>query len=87
MNPDEVKWELGVKCGNSRYTTNTKTMQKCCGLTSSENTLKCADSRNNGWKQGYLSIQGKQYCNESSWFDNPSEIIYTVEFAGTYILF
>ena len=45
---------------------NHKTHEAECCLPPGEYTLKCKDSYGDGWHGGYITIDGKNYCENFS---------------------
>ena len=85
-----MSWEIissedtpQTSCSNSKtYTDNRREIETCCARTY-KSTLKCSDQGKNGWNNGYLTINGKPYCQ--NWSGNPEEQIYDLDLAGMSI--
>ena len=83
-NGNETSWRLEGSsrngCSNNgTYRSYSQSKETCC-LKKSSATLRCADSGHNGFEGGYISINGRKFCGDSSWADL---ITYRVETAGT----
>ena len=73
-------------CSNSKkYNDSSTYVETCCARTY-KNILKCLDTGNNGWKGGYLTINGEVYCNNSAWFTNAGETTYQLDLKGRRII-
>ena len=59
----EVSWKLGPCASVKTYGSYTHYPETCC-LQSGQQTLECKDSGGDGWKKGYIEIQGKRYCDK-----------------------
>ena len=57
----ENSWALG-SCSSDTVHENYKTHKEECCLPSGQYTLECKDSAGDGWKGGYIMIDGKTYC-------------------------
>ena len=70
-------------CRNSKIYGNHSTEIETCCLTTYREFLYCQDSGSNGWGGGYITINGVQYCNKSTWDDNKSGKTYQLDLEGT----
>ena len=78
---DEYSWSLGTCSGNQAYGDNMEYTEECC-LNAGVYTLKCKDSNNNGWDNGFIDIQGTKYCEN---FNNGrEEAVEVTVVAGKY---
>ena len=57
----ENSWVIGT-CSSTTAHENHKTHKEECCLPSGQYTLECKDSVGDGWKGGYIMIDGKTYC-------------------------
>ena len=57
----ENSWVLGT-CSSTTVHENHKTHKEECCLPSGQYSLECKDSAGDGWKGGYIKIDGKTYC-------------------------
>ena len=58
---EENSWTLGT-CSNKHVHVSDSTKEDECCLYPGEYTLVCKDSSGNGWHGGYITINGKNYC-------------------------
>ena len=63
-------WSLGNCSSNQMFDSHMTQTTSCC-LTVGNYTLKCMDSGGDGWSGGFITVQGKKYCEH---FDTGSEI-------------
>ena len=61
----ENSWTLDT-CSNTSPHVNYATADAECCLPPGEYTLTCKDSKGNGWHGGYVTINGKNYCENFS---------------------
>ena len=62
----ETSWFLGNCNSNQTYENNQNYSKSCC-LDRGKYNLRCLDSGADGWNGGFITIQGKRYCQD---FDN-----------------
>ena len=89
-NGDEVSWKLGECESNISLYASNKSFQsfhQTCYLKEFTNDLLCKDEGRNTWEGGYLVINNKKYCDDSSWPENSATKDYSIEFGSKYILF
>ena len=65
---NEVTWTIvdgsgTTVCSGGPYPDNTANTDDCCLTNGTPYTLNCIDSWGDGWHNGYISIDGTQYCN------------------------
>ena len=59
-----VKWEFGPCSSAQKYANYMKYTERCCVLEGYQ-TLTCYNTEKpQGWKNGYLEIQGRRYCDD-----------------------
>jgi hypothetical protein len=63
-----VTWTIvdstgATTCSGGPYSNNMANTEDCCLLNGNTYTLNCIDSYGDGWHNGYISIDGVQYCN------------------------
>ena len=64
---DLVNWNIG-SCSNTTYISNIDAgsevnVDRCC-IKKGDYILSCKSNNQHSWKQGYLEIQGRKYCND-----------------------
>ena len=64
---DLVSWNIG-SCSNTTYIYNVDAgsevnVDRCC-IKKGDYILSCKSNNQHSWKQGYLEIQGRRYCND-----------------------
>ena len=64
---------------NQEYSGNGEYFEECC-LDAGVYTLKCKDSHGDGWFEGFITIQGKTYCE--TFIDGPEEAIEVTVITG-----
>ena len=84
----DISWSLGDRCSSSQeYGNNNVYTKKCC-LKLGDYVLSCDDSHGDGWQGGFIQIQGKKYCDDSSRWSrlNKKVTIAETEGSGTQII-
>ena len=59
----ENSWSLGTCSSEKLYDPYNYYIQECC-LNEGLHTLKCMDSKGDGWAGGFIRIQGNRYCED-----------------------
>ena len=62
---NENSWTLDTCSNTSPHVSHATADAECC-LHPGEYTLTCKDSYGDGWHGGYVTIQGKNYCENFS---------------------
>lgn len=58
----EISWTLGSCQSDVTYGNYAEYTEQCC-LTTGSHTLRCKDSKRNGWHGGYIAVDGQMYCD------------------------
>ena len=69
-NGRQNSWSLGNCSSNQMFESHMTQTTSCC-LTAGNYTLKCMDSGGDGWSGGFITVQGKKYCEH---FDTGNEV-------------
>jgi len=70
--PSEIEWTItgsgaaaGITCGNGPYDGHYGVQPaEDCKLKAGDYTLKCIDTYGDGWHGGFMTIDGKMYCDD-----------------------
>ena len=84
-NGNEISWKLGQCESNIAYYASNTSFQQTCYLKEFTNELVCKDEGRNTWEGGYLVINNKKYCEDSSWSDRSATKDYSIALGSKYI--
>ena len=57
---DEISWNLGECSGLGPYS-GPSSIHQCC-IAPGTYQLECKDTYGDGWRGGYIEVDGKRYC-------------------------